>query len=78
MRYTAATPISACGTSTAQLFMPKMRTDSDDPETSTCALAQVSLGWVASHSGQRRSTEAAEDAGKDSEKKLIEAAGTVR
>ena len=25
---TAATPMSACGTSTAQLFIPKMRTDS--------------------------------------------------
>mgnify|MGYP006877696064 CR=1 FL=1 len=57
---------------------PKTRTDSDDPAVSTCALAQVSLGCSATHSAHRRTTVAADDAGKLSEKKPIDVAGMVR
>ena len=38
---TAATPISACGTSTAQLFMPKMRTDSPVTHSDAGGLSTV-------------------------------------
>lgn len=57
---------------------PKTRTEIDDPEVSTCALAQVSLGWSAIQAAHWRRTVAVELAGKVTLKKPIDVAGVVR
>src|SRR5699024_1510592 len=57
---------------------PKIRSDSEPPETSRWALDQIEPGWSASHCRHSASASTAAEAGKVALKKPIPRAGIVR